>query len=212
MSKNITKKVGRPPKITTDVVGKLEHAFSVGASDTEACSYAGISRQTYYSYVKDNIQFLDRVNELKIKLPMKAKTELSHLINAGNEKAIFWYLDRVDKRDKKDEENQENQLLLESLIADELKRLNAIRKYQPSEMDRLEEYALCIAQVKIMRARMAQQGEVLYSEKSGGVYSNPLINQIQSIQNRMDKLRDALFPPNKDAGIEVVKDIRDEFI
>ena len=79
-------------------------------------------------------------------------------------------------------------------------------------MDRLEEYALCIAQVKIMRARMAQQGEVLYSEKSGGVYSNPLINQIQSIQNRMDKLRDALYPPNKDAGIEVVKDIRDEFI
>lgn len=143
---------------------------------------------------------------------MKAKTELSNLIHNGNEKAIFWYLDRVDKRDKKDEENQENQLLLESLITEELKRLNSIRKYQPSEMDRLEEYALCIAQVKIMRARMAQQGEVLYSEKSGGVYSNPLINQIQSIQNRMDKLRDALYPPNKDAGIEVVKDIRDEFI
>lgn len=212
MANKIVKKIGRPAKIDEGVVNKLEQAFAIGASDSEACSYAGISRQTYYSYVKNNSEFLDRVNQLKSKLPMKAKSELARMVQNGNEKAIFWYLDRVDKRDKQDEENKENQLMLEGLVAEERKRLLSIRKFEPSEMDRVDEYALCLGQVKIMRARMAQQGEVLYSEKSGGLYSNPLINQIQSIQNRMDKLRDALFPPNRDSNIKVVRDIRDEFI
>lgn len=212
MGKEIVKKVGRPLKINEDVVNKLEQAFAIGATDTEACNYAGISRQTYYAYVKNNSKFLDRIKQLKTKLPMKAKNELAMLIQQGNEKAIFWYLDRVDKRDKQEEENKENQIVLEELVKEETKRLHNIRKFEPSEIDRVDEYALCIAQVKVMRARMGQQGEVLYSEKSGGLYSNPLINQIQSVQNRMDKLRDALFPPNKDAGIKVVRDIRDEFV
>jgi len=208
----IVKKVGRPSKIDEGVVNKLENAFSVGASDSEACSFAGISRQAYYTYLKKNPEFLDRVKQLKSKLPLKAKTELARMIQSGDTKAIFYYLDKFEKRDKLEEEQEENKLILETLVEDELSRLCKIRKFEEDELDRLNEYALCVSQVKIMRARLAQQGEVLYSDKTGGSYSNPLMNQLQSVQNRMDKLRDNLFPVNKEPAMKVVRDIRDEFI
>lgn len=212
MSDIEVKKIGRPAKIDDKIVKKLEESFAIGANDTEACSYAGISRQSYYTYLKKNPKFFDRVQQLKTQLPLKAKKELVNLIEDGNAKAIFWYLDKHEKRDKQAEENNENQMIIEQLMEDELKRLHTIRKYEEHELDRVQEYALCLAQVKVMRARMAQQGETLYSEKTGGLYTNPLYNQLQSVQNRMDRLRDALYPPSKDPSVKVVKDIRDEFI
>lgn len=204
-------KVGRPTKMDVATVTKLEQAFAIGASDTEACSYAGISRQTYYKYLKSNPEFVDKVQHLKVQMPMKAKNELAHLIKAGNERAIFWYLDRYEKRDKQDQINEASRDALRKAHIQEINRLNEIRAYTPEEQDRVEEYALCLAQVKIMRARIEIEGETLYSEKTGGVYTNPLYNQLQSVQNRMDKLRDSLFPVNKDT-MKTAKDIRDEFI
>lgn len=211
MSDIEVKKVGRPTKINDTTVKKLEESFAIGANDTEACSYAGISRQTYYTYLKHNPQFFDRVQHLKTKLPLKAKKELVHLIEDGNAKAIFWYLDKHEKRDKQEDENNENVIIVQQLQEEELKRLETIRKYEEHELDRVQEYALCLAQVKVMRARMAQQGETLYSEKTGGLYTNPLYNQLQSVQNRMDRLRDSLYPPSKDPNLKQVKDIRNDF-
>ena len=210
MSKEIVKKVGRPPKINEDCVNKLEQAFSIGASDTEACSFAGISRQAYYVYIKNNPKFLDRINGLKSRLPMKAKTELARMIQNGSEKAIFWYLDRSNKREESEDENHKSALELQGLQQEELDRCMRIRKYSPEELERVGEYSLCVAQVKQMRGKLSEEGETLYSDKTGGVYTNPLYNQLQSVMNRMDKLRDTLYPVQKD--IKVVKDIRDEFM
>lgn len=210
MSKEIIKKIGRPPKINDECVKKLEQAFSIGATDTEACSFAGISRQAYYLYIKKNPDFLDRINQLKSRLPMKAKTELARLIQNGNEKAIFWYLDRVNNRADKEDANKQNALVLQALHEEELKNVLSIRDFAKEELDRVNEYALCLAQVKQMRMKLAEEGETLYSEKTGGVYTNPLYNQLQSVQNRMDKLRDILFPTNREP--KLVKDIRDEFM
>ena len=210
MSKQVVKKVGRPPKIKDDIVNKLEQAFSIGATDTEACNFAGISRQSYYTYLKKNPEFLDRVTELKSKLPMKAKNELARMIQRGNEKAVFWYLDRFEKRDKQEEENKQKRIMLEQLMEEELQELLNRKTYTQEELDRVNEYALCKATVKVMRIKLAEEGETLYSEKTGGVYTNPLYNQLQSVQNRMDRLRDSLFPPTKE--VKIVKDIRDEFM
>lgn len=210
MGNELAKKIGRPPKINDDCVNKLEQAFAIGATDTEACCFAGISRQAYYVYVKKNPDFLDRVNQLKSRLPMKAKTELARLIQNGNEKAIFWYLDRANKRSESDDENKRSALELQAMQAEELDRCLKIRSYNPEELERVNEYALCAAQVKQMRSKLAEEGETLYSEKTGGVYTNPLYNQLQSVQNRMDKLRDALYPMSKE--VKPVRDIRDEFI
>ena len=57
--------VGRPTKMTELTVKKLEEAFSLGCSDVEACFYAGISKQTLYSYQEQNPEFIDRKEALK---------------------------------------------------------------------------------------------------------------------------------------------------
>ena len=57
--------MGRPPKITSEVVKLLEDAFKLDAPITEACQYAGISRQAYYDYTKAHPEFLDRLERLK---------------------------------------------------------------------------------------------------------------------------------------------------
>lgn len=57
--------MGRPPKITGEVVKLLEDAFKLDAPVTEACQYAGISRTAYYDYVNAHPEFLDRLERLK---------------------------------------------------------------------------------------------------------------------------------------------------
>jgi len=57
--------MGRPPKITDEVVKLLEDAFKLDAPITEACQYAGISRTAYYDYINAHPEFLDRLERLK---------------------------------------------------------------------------------------------------------------------------------------------------
>jgi hypothetical protein len=63
---------GRPTKMTTDIVKKLEDAFCVGATDAMACFYAGISRQTLYNYQEKHPDFVDRKEALKKWMDMRA--------------------------------------------------------------------------------------------------------------------------------------------
>jgi len=91
--------MGRPTVMTPDTVQKLEQAFSIGASDVEACAHAGCAKQTYYNYCADHPEFLDRVNTLKEKLPLKAKSELAKLINEGDKNTVLWYLERKKRNE-----------------------------------------------------------------------------------------------------------------
>lgn len=85
---------GRPTVMTEYVVAKLEQAFSVGANDTEACAHAGISRDSYYLHRKRDQKFSDKIDCLKEKLPLKAKSELAKAINEGDQATVKWYLER----------------------------------------------------------------------------------------------------------------------
>ena len=67
------KKVGRPEKITGIVLGKLEDAFSIGASDRQACKHAGINPDTLYNYQKRHPEFVERKEMLKENPILKAK-------------------------------------------------------------------------------------------------------------------------------------------
>jgi len=67
------KKVGRPEKITKEVLTKLEAAFKVGANDTEACEYAEIEPRTYYRYLKKNPDFCQKKAGWKTRPCLKAK-------------------------------------------------------------------------------------------------------------------------------------------
>ncbi len=45
----IKKSVGRPPELTYKTMLKLADAIQHNSTITEACRYAGISRNTYYA-------------------------------------------------------------------------------------------------------------------------------------------------------------------
>ena len=46
------KAIGRPAKVNYTVMSKLGDALRYGASISEACTYAGISRDTFYRHFR----------------------------------------------------------------------------------------------------------------------------------------------------------------
>lgn len=57
--------MGRPKKVTKEVLEKLEEAFLLGCTDREACFYADIALSTLYLYQEQNPEFSERKAELK---------------------------------------------------------------------------------------------------------------------------------------------------
>lgn len=47
--------IGRPSKVTWAVIVKLADSLQHNATVTEACRYAGISRDTYYRHLNDEV-------------------------------------------------------------------------------------------------------------------------------------------------------------
>ena len=57
---------GRPPKVNYTVMSKLEDALEHGASITEACTFAGISRDTFYRHFRTEKVFTDKMKTARI--------------------------------------------------------------------------------------------------------------------------------------------------
>ena len=101
-------KGGRPSKFTEEVVRKLEEAFRCAWSDTDACAYAGISRETYYDWINperkfsDNFtqemqeDFISRINAAKVFPKIWCKKTLIHAGIKGDRRAAIEYLKRTD--------------------------------------------------------------------------------------------------------------------
>lgn len=90
---------GRPTIMTPETVKILEDAFSVGATDLEACFLANISKQTLYTYQDKYPEFVDRKEALKNMPKYKAKKVVAGKIEEGDEKVAQWYLERKGKDD-----------------------------------------------------------------------------------------------------------------
>ena len=90
------KKDGRPLAVTPDVVRKLEKAFTVGANVTQACDFAGISRETYYKHCERNAGFTDKVAEWSARTGLRAKYNIHKAIEAEDVDVSKWYLERTD--------------------------------------------------------------------------------------------------------------------
>ena len=93
----MAKDVGRPTLMTPEKVNKLEQAFSLGATDVEACFYAGISKQTLYNYQEKYPEFVDRKAALKDKLVLKARQVVALAMEDGDKQTAQWYLERKKK-------------------------------------------------------------------------------------------------------------------
>ena len=93
------KGAGRPTKITPESVGKLEAAFHIGCSDSEACFFAEISRDTLYEYQKKNPEFSDRKRTLKSAPMLAARKVIAKAIKDGDLKTAKWYFEYMLKRE-----------------------------------------------------------------------------------------------------------------
>lgn len=58
----IKKSVGRPPELTYKTMYKLADAIQHNSTIKEACRYAGISRNTYYRYLSNEV-FAEKMEE-----------------------------------------------------------------------------------------------------------------------------------------------------
>lgn len=64
-----TKKAnGRPVEMNCTTITKLADALEHGASVTKACAYAGISRDTFYRYYRNEEVFMQKMKEARANL------------------------------------------------------------------------------------------------------------------------------------------------
>ena len=89
--------VGRPTKMTPEVVTKLEEVFALDGTVEEACFYAGISRNAYYEWVKAKPELNDRFEELRQRPFLKARQTI--VKNLDQPEHAKWYMERKKKRE-----------------------------------------------------------------------------------------------------------------
>jgi hypothetical protein len=104
IKKKIKKEAGRPPAITKSeskhellqdfTVQKLIDAFRLDCTVEEACAYADISKQTFYTHCEKNKTFLDVIETARTNLILQSRKVISQSIESGNEKTAQWYLER----------------------------------------------------------------------------------------------------------------------
>jgi len=109
MAKN---KGGRPTKMTPECIGKLEHAFTKGCTDTEACCFADIGMSTLYDYCEKYPEFSDRKEILKDQPVMKAKFIVSDSLQEESLSTAHKVIDRKEGRKLQLSGDPENPLTL----------------------------------------------------------------------------------------------------
>lgn len=96
--KKMKANAGRPTKMTTETIKKLEEVFGIGGSDGEACFYSNITPVTLYNYCKENPDFYIRKEQLKERPILKARQELIKGLTDNPELALK-YLERKRKKE-----------------------------------------------------------------------------------------------------------------
>lgn len=89
--------VGRPVKITPAIIDQLEEAFALGASDVEACFFAGISKSTLYDYQQKHPEFTDRKEALKEMPVLLARQTIVKAMKYDPELALKYVERKVKK-------------------------------------------------------------------------------------------------------------------
>ena len=85
-----------PVKLTPEVVKKLEEAFSLDCSIGEACFYADISRQTYYSWINSFPEYQERFDKLRERPVLIARKTVVKSLDEDPDMAMR-YLERKRK-------------------------------------------------------------------------------------------------------------------
>jgi len=87
--------MARPTVITPEVIAKLEQAFAIDSTVEEACSYADISRDAFYDYLKKEPEFSDRIADLRQRPVLKARETIVKSLTDPHH--AFKYMERKRK-------------------------------------------------------------------------------------------------------------------
>ena len=88
---------GRPTVMTQDTLTKLQYSFEIGASDREACLFAGISLATLYNYQIANPEYLEQKESWKEKPTFLARQSVIKQFQSGDGDLALKYLERKKK-------------------------------------------------------------------------------------------------------------------
>ena len=98
----------RPTRLTDEVLKKLEDAFKVGASISQACIYAGISQQDYFNWIKKYERFFERMEGFKNFPYVFSKEAIFKAINSKDPNVSAKYaLEFLKRRDPDRKDKQE---------------------------------------------------------------------------------------------------------
>jgi predicted DNA-binding protein YlxM (UPF0122 family) len=100
-SKKTGRKVGRPTVMTDETRRKIEEAAALDASVEEICYYANISRDTYYTWIKKDPEFSDRIEKLRQRPILKARQTVVNSLDTPAH--AFEYLKKKRKAEFGDE-------------------------------------------------------------------------------------------------------------
>lgn len=87
-------KTGRPTVVDTKVVKVLEDVLKEGATITQACDIAQISRQSFYNYMKSDEEFFYKMSVAREHLKLIALKNIVKKIEEGDVKTSMWYLEK----------------------------------------------------------------------------------------------------------------------
>lgn len=92
-------KRGRKTKYTPETVGKIVQAIKLGATYKLACGYAGISHDTFYTWMSTKPEFSETIKEAEgagaVELLARIKKEAAE----GTWQAAAWILERRHPED-----------------------------------------------------------------------------------------------------------------
>jgi transposase-like protein len=91
-SKNNPTGAQKKLKKTLEVITLLKQAFSIGATDEEACKHAGICTATLYVWRNEDEKLAEEFDRLKNNPILKAKKTI--VDNLGDPQNARWYLER----------------------------------------------------------------------------------------------------------------------
>lgn len=90
----LTHSTGRPTLKTEQLVSKLEEIFKIGGNIEEAVSYAGISRETYYRWLRDDESFVTKMEAAQHFADVAAKHLVVKAIKDNDLNTAKWWLEK----------------------------------------------------------------------------------------------------------------------
>lgn len=88
-------KVGRPSKMTEEVLRKIEEVAALDGSVAEMAHYANVHVDTVYAYMAENKEFSDRIASLRERPVLKARQTIVRSLETPQ--GAQWYLSRKRK-------------------------------------------------------------------------------------------------------------------